>query len=409
MSVSHPEPGLAPTPTSGPMQDYRSRLEAGTLSYDPAQEQAVMVLDRLHQTLRVLGPARVPGQGAGGFLRFFSSGRAAPQEPVRGVYLCGDVGRGKSMLMDLFYDNATLEPKRRVHFHAFMQEIHGSIREWRGLDEAEQRKRLRSLDLPVASGADPIPPVARQVARDARLLCFDELQVTDVADAMILGRLFEALFADGVVMVSTSNRAPGGLYADGINRQLFLPFIALIQKRMEVHHLDGETDYRLQRIMGRPVYHVPLGPVATGAVDQAWADLTDDARPVPCAIEVHGRRLAIPQAARGVARFTFMDLCVKPLGPADYLAIAKRFHTVLVDDIPKMGPEKRNEAKRFVTLIDALYEAKVNLIASAQAPPVGLYPAGDGSFEFARTASRLMEMQSADYIEARHIHRAPGP
>ncbi len=376
-----------------PMQAYTSLLHDGVIDYDPAQEQAVERLQLLYEKLRSYRPMN----GARGLFGFFSSGASTPAP--EGLYLCGGVGRGKSMLMDLFFERAPLEEKRRVHFHAFMLEIHAAIRDWRDLDPAGRKRQLRALNLPGSVGDDPIPPVARQVSQQATLLCFDELQVTDVADAMILGRLFEQLFEDGVVMVCTSNRGPHNLYQGGINRELFEPFIELILARMEIFHLDGKRDYRLQRLSGQPVYYTPLGDMARGRMDQAWRMLTDMDRGRPCEIDVQGRRLPVPQAARGVARFTFADLCAKPLGSADYLGIASRFHTVLLDDIPKLGPANRNEARRFVTLIDALYENKVTLVASADANPTELYPEGDGAFEFERTASRLMEMQSADYLQ----------
>lgn len=380
-----------------PMNAYGARLVDGTLDYDPAQERAMECFQALYGALATYEPTTAaPARGLFGF---FSSGNRVSADAPRGLYLCGGVGRGKSMLMDLFYDSVVLEAKRRVHFHAFMLEIHGKIRVWRDLDSGEKRRQLRALGLPASVGDDPIPPVARQISLDATLLCFDELQVTDVADAMILGRLFSALFDDGVVVVCTSNRAPVALYQGGINRDLFQPFIKLILERMDVLHLDGGRDYRLQRLAGKPVYHVPDNEDSLQRMDETWRALTDMDRGLPCEIEVQGRRLPVPQAARGVARFAFADLCERPLGSADYLGIATRFHTVLLDGIPRMGPEKRNEARRFVTLIDALYENKVTLVASAEAAPEALYPSGDGSFEFERTASRLMEMQSADYLD----------
>ncbi|MGF1454154.1 MAG: cell division protein ZapE [Alphaproteobacteria bacterium] len=379
-----------------PMNAYGALLVDGTLDYDPAQERAMERLQALYQTLATYQPS---GAAPRGLFTFFSAGPRVAADAPKGLYLCGGVGRGKSMLMDLFYDSVRIEAKRRVHFHAFMIQIHGLIREWRALDGAAKRRRLRDLGLPGSVGDDPIPPVARQISKAATLLCFDELQVTDVADAMILGRFFAALFDDGVIVVSTSNRAPGALYQGGINRELFQPFITLILERMEVVHLDGVRDYRLQRLAGKPVYHAPLDAVAQARMNETWRALTDMDRGLPCEIEVQGRRVPVPQAARGVARFSFADLCERPLGSADYLGIATRFHTVLVDAIPRMGPDKRNEARRFVTLIDALYENKVTLVASADAEPEALYPSGDGSFEFERTASRLMEMQSADYLD----------
>ncbi len=383
----------------GPMGRYRALLAARELAYDPAQERAMEKFQALHLALQ----SYRPGRSSFSLLSFFSSGRQKTLEP-RGLYVCGGVGRGKSMLMDLFFEATPVEPKRRVHFHAFMQEIHGAIRAWRNLSASEKRRRLRSLGLSAQKGDDPLPPVAKAVADSATLLCFDELQVTDVADALILGRLFQSLFDFGVVVVCTSNRQPRDLYRGGINRQLFLPFIDLIMKRMDTHHLDAKTDYRLERLQGLPVYYTPVDDTARSRMDAAWSAVTDTDQGTPCEITVQGRTLPVPQAAKGAARFSFDDLCAKPLGAADYLALAERFHTILIDAIPAMGPEKRNEAKRFVTLIDALYENGVNLVASADAGPTDLYPDGDGAFEFERTASRLIEMQSADYIARR---RAP--
>ncbi len=392
-------PDLAPDLAMTPIQAYRRKLAEAELEADPAQEKVMVRLQRLYEALGGYVPQRQSPRQSQGLFRFFSAGRGDAPEAPKGVYLCGGVGRGKSMLMDMFFKRAPLEARERVHFHAFMLRIHSAIREWRGLEASEKRRRLKALGLPSSVGDDPIPPVARGISSTASLLCFDELQVTDVADAMILGRLFEALFDDGVVVVSTSNRAPQNLYQGGINRELFQPFIDLILKRMDVLYLDAKRDYRLQRLIGRPVFHTPLGPPARQNMDEAWRTLTDVDLGSPCEIEVQGRRLVVPQAARGVARFGFADLCEKPLGAADYLGIATRFHTVMLDDIPRMGPEKRNEARRFVTLVDALYENIVTLVASADTVPDNLYADGDGAFEFERTASRLMEMQSSDYLD----------
>jgi cell division protein ZapE len=302
--------------------------------------------------------------------------------------------------MDLFFQAAPAKPKRRVHFNAFMLDVHGRI-------HAERAK---------AGTTDPIPPVARALAAEARLLCFDEFQVGDVADAMILGRLFEHLFAAGTVIVATSNTPPDRLYEGGLNRQLFLPFIAEIKQRLEVVELNGSTDYRLQRLSGLPVYLTPLGPASDAAMDMDWQKLTDSnisigapagafARARPMTLTVLGRKLVVPQAARGVARFSFHDLCEKPLAAPDYLAIAQNFHTILIDRIPALDESKRNEARRFMLLIDTLYDEGVKLVCSAAAPPDLLYPAGDGSDAFRRTASRLAEMQSEDYLKRGHgIH-----
>lgn len=369
--------------SSGPLSAYREKIARGEIAEDAAQ---ALVASRLQHLAEELGNWR-PGQKAGPFSRF---GFGRPVTPPEGLYIWGGVGRGKSMLMDLFFDTVAITPKRRVHFHAFMQETHERIFDWRQKEKAGKVK-----------GSDPIPPVADMIAKEAALLCFDEFQVHDIADASILGRLFEHLFERGVVVVATSNRAPDGLYEGGLNRHRFLPFIDLVKTKMDVLHLDSATDYRLDRLKGLPVYHVPLGPQADAALDDAFEKLTDSTHGEPMTLSLKGRAVEVPEARHGVARFSFSDLCARPLGAADYLKIAQTFHTVIIRDVPLMGPERRNEAKRFVTLIDALYEAKTKLILSAEAPPEALYPAGDGAFEFERTVSRLMEMQSADYIDIR--------
>jgi cell division protein ZapE len=364
---------------------YRAAIARGELHPDPAQETAAGKLDEL---------ARAVEESSEFFLF-----RRRP-EPLTGLYIWGDVGRGKTLLMDLFFDEAPVERKRRAHFNAFMVETHARI-------HAERQK---------AGSGDPIPPVARAIAAEARLLAFDEFQVGDVADAMILGRLFDQLFADGVVIVATSNTPPDRLYEGGLNRQLFLPFIAEIKARMEVLELNGPTDYRLQRMAGLDMYLTPLGPAADAAMDAAWTRLTDtypigapapaDApRGKPVTLTVLGRKLVVPQAARHVARFSFGELCARPLAAADYLAIARDFHTILIDHIPCLTPDMRNEARRFTLLIDTLYDEGAKLICSAAAPPDALYPDGDGADAFRRTASRLAEMQSEDYLRKGHgIH-----
>lgn len=377
---------IDPAALSGPLDGYRRLTAAGVLSHDPAQELAAEKLQILDNRLK----SYTPGQGGGWRILFRRDHEPAPQ----GVYMCGGVGRGKSMLMDLFFQTTAFTPKRRVHFHEFMLEVHETIHRWRSMSEAERRDQ--GFD-----GDDPIPPLARQVASGAILLCFDEFQVSDVADAMILGRLFTSLFEHGVVVVVTSNRSPDTLYEGGLNRDLFLPFIEMIKSQLDVLHLASPTDYRLERIKGMPVYHTPLGRQSAAELDQTFKALTDQDDGMPEQLTVQqGRTLQVSQAAKGVARFGFDELCEAALGAPDYLAIAGAYHTVIVSDIPQMGPDQRNAAKRFVTLIDALYDNGVKLVCSAQVRPEELYEAGDGTFEFARTASRLIEMQSHDYFEA---------
>ncbi len=362
-------------------QLYAARLEAGLLQPDPAQADAVERLDRLAAAL---------GKG-GGFLGL----RGGP--PPRGIYVWGAVGRGKSMLMDMFCEAAPVKKKRRVHFHAFMLEAHAFIHEWRKMDMAARRRHPAFVR---EAGDDPIAPAARNIANTAALLCFDELQVTQIADAMILGRLFDQLFARGVVIVATSNREPSALYRDGINRQLFLPFIARIEKELDVVELTSARDYRLHRLTAAPVYYSPLGAEAGAAMDAAFARLTAGAPVSAETLEVQGRKLPVKRQAAGVARFAFEELCSRPLGAADYLTLARHYHTVLIEGVPQLSRDRRNEAARFVTLIDTLYETRTKLVISAAAQPDDLYPAGDGSFEFQRTASRLHEMRSADYLAA---------
>ena len=364
---------------TGPVRvAYDRLLNAGELKPDPAQERAVAALDRLATSLAPIG---------GFFERLLRIERDGPA----GVYLWGGVGRGKSMLMDLAFAHIDVHPKRRVHFHAFMLETHARLRQAREREEQ-----------------DPIEPVAEEIASEAKLLAFDEMQVTNPADAMILSRLFGKLIDLGVKVVTTSNRRPSDLYKDGLNRELFLPFIGLIERRMFVVPVDGPTDYRLHRLTGVDVWHVPNGPEATAALSRAFFQLTDypveDREKVPTEeLDVGGgRSLHVPKSLKGVAVFSFKRLCGEPRGAADYLAIAQRFHTVIIVGIPVMGPDRRNEAARFVTLIDELYEHRVKLLAAADAEPAKLYPHGDGDFEFKRTVSRLEEMRSAEYLAEGH-------
>jgi cell division protein ZapE len=358
---------------------YRRLLKQGLIQPDAGQARAVDALARLEGQL---GRLKDP-------LPFL-----APPAPPRGLYFWGPPGRGKSMLMDLFFDAAQVARKQRYHFQVFMAEIHGLIAEWREGSPSTRKARFGTH-----KGDDPIRPVAEFIARKARLLCFDELQVTDIADAMILGRLFEALFELRVVLVATSNRPPDDLYKDGINRQLFTPFIDLIKRRCEVVEVAGPSDFRLDRLRGAKVWFSPLTPANAKAFDALWRDMTHVTREIGVHVEVLGRRLFFPRAAGGLLRATFRDLCVEPLGPQDYLAIAARFPTVFLENVPKLTTGQRNEARRFVTLIDALYEAQTKLVVLADGEPGELYPSGDGAFEFERTASRLQEMRSQDYVE----------
>ena len=357
---------------------YLACIRDGHLTEDPAQTTALDKLDALTVRLASAKP-----------------GLFRKAKPVRGLYIWGEVGRGKSMLMDLFFDHAPVKAKSRVHFHAFMQDVHAFLGYWRGLSEKERRRSQWHVK---GAGDDPIPPAAAKIADAARLICFDEFQVTQIADAMILSRLFEALFARGVTMVSTSNRPPIDLYKDGLNRQRFTPFIDLLTEKCETVELAAARDYRLERLTAAPVWYTPLGADADAAMDAAWMRLIAPAIATPSELNVAGRSVPVPAEAGGAARFSFADLCARPLGAADYLALAARYHTVFLDHIPALSPQNKNEAIRFTNLIDALYEAKTNLVASAATEPDTLYTSGDGSFEFQRTASRLHEMRSADYI-----------
>ncbi|MEL6794331.1 MAG: cell division protein ZapE [Pseudomonadota bacterium] len=365
----------------GPLSRYREMIARGELHDDVAQRLALEKLQVLHVRLRDYDPwkGRKVGRGFLGWRR--KETMVGPQEA--GIYMFGGVGRGKSMLMDLFFDCSTVAKKRRVHFHAFMQEAHAAIH------------RARQ-----AGDQDPVKTVAKDIARDVHLLCFDEMQITDITDAMIVGRLFEKLFKRGVIVVTTSNRHPNDLYKDGLNRQIFLPFIEMLKEKMDIHLLESPTDYRQARLRGMAVYHAPLGDAARAEMDAAWDDLTGGGDGEPLTLEVTGREVTIPSFRNGIGRASFADLCAKPLGAGDYLAIARAVTTLLIDDIPALGQHNNNEAKRFVTLIDALYEAKARLICSAEAEPDALYPEGKGAFEFERTASRLSEMRSADWLEA---------
>ena len=371
----------------GPVHErYEALIGTGAIERDPAQTQLVRALDGLAQDLERRRRA-TKGSALGWLFR-----RKDEPEQTRGLYIWGSVGRGKTMLMDLFH-GAAPEPKRRVHFHGFLADVHERIHAYR-----------QALKAGTVKGDDPIGPVADQLADEATLLCFDEFTVTDIADAMILGRLFNHLFRRGVTVVATSNVEPDRLYEGGLNRALFLPFIETLKERVAVLRLDARTDFRLEKLGGAAVYHVPADASADAALDAAFKGLTGKGRGTPATLRVHGRDVHVPQEATGVARFTFDDLCRRPLGASDYMAIARAYHTLVVDRIPVMREAERNEAKRFITLIDTLYDRHVKLVASAAAEAHALYTAETGreAFEFDRTVSRLIEMRSTEYLAAPH-------
>ncbi|MFI4976275.1 MAG: cell division protein ZapE [Caulobacterales bacterium] len=356
---------------------YRQRLDSGAIHADPAQAGAVEALARVELDLARARP--------GGLFR--------KADFVRGAYLWGPVGRGKSALMDLLFEVAPVARKRRVHFHVFMAEAHALANVWRKGDAAARQAAFGE-----SKGDDPIPPLAARIAAEARLLCFDEFQVTDIADAMILGRLFEALFERGVTVVATSNRPPDDLYLDGLNRQLFLPFIAMLKDKMQIVPVIGRRDYRLERLRAAGTWFAPMDPDNARQFDDLWSDMLGGQEEIGATLEVLGRHVHWPRAAGGLLRANFQSLCVQALGPQDYLAIAGQFHTVFLEAAPKLPPERRNEARRLATLIDALYEAHGRLVVLAAGEPSSLYPAGDGGFEFQRAVSRLEEMRSAEWL-----------
>jgi cell division protein ZapE len=368
----------------GPIFGYRERLAEGAWRPDPIQELAVEKLQILHHRL---GSYRAV-KGSTWLERLRGNRREPP--PV-GLYLHGGVGRGKTALMDLMSGGIESQAKRRAHFHAFMLDVHARIHAWRQLDPGKR------------DGDDPIRPVAKALASEASLLCLDEFQVNDVADAMILRRLFSKLFQNGVVVVTTSNITPEDLYAGGLNRDQFLPFIELIKANLEVFHLDSSTDYRLRRLQGAPVYFCPHDAAAEAGLATAFEALSDGAAPQPAVLDIKGRDLRVPAAAGSVARFDFADLCGQPLGAADYLEIARQYHTVVLGDIPHFTAERRDEARRFINLIDLLYEHYVNLICSAASEPDGLCAEAADLAAFGRTASRLAEMRSESYLAAPHL------
>lgn len=373
---------------AGVVQRYQALVDAGTIGDDAAQRVVASQLDRLAGLLT----APPPRQG------FFNGlfGRKPEAPAARGLYIFGSVGRGKSMLMDLFVATLEIQKKRRVHFHDFMQDVHKRVHAHRQMLASGQTKQ-----------GDPIPPVADALARDARVLCFDEFAITDIADAMILGRLFEALFTRGVIVVATSNVHPSNLYRDGLKRDNILPFIALLEARMDIVELRARTDFRMEKLGRAPVWMVPLSPETRQAMDQAWARVAGPGEGVPISLPVLGRTLEIARSGMGAARFSFRELVEKPLGAADFLAIAEAFHTVLIDDIEPIPALERNVAKRFITLIDALYDHRVKLVASSSVGAEALYPDGTGreGFEMERAISRLIEMRADSYLALPHLTR----
>jgi cell division protein ZapE len=381
MPVDLPVSGSPSSPsvaTAGPAELYRERAATGLIRTDPAQQRAVQRLQALYEALSDYRPPRRRGW-------LGKLGWSERQVPVpRGIYLWGPVGRGKSMLMDLFFAAAAVAKKRRVHFHAFMLDVH---------DRIERQRRAKS--------AEPVATVAAELADEAALLCFDEFQVNDIADAMILERLFRALFDAGTIVVATSNRPPARLYEDGLQRDRFLPFIALLEERLDRLELDSGRDYRLARLTGQKVYYWPLDASAHDALAAAFAAMTGDVPPASERLIVKQRPLLVPRAAQNVAWFEFGELCARPLSAVDYLAIAERFGALIVEGVPRLDRYHRNEAQRFHILIDTLYEARTLLVVSAEVPPDEIYVSGDGAFEFRRTVSRLHEMQSEDYIANR--------
>ena len=367
---------------------YAALIASGEIEADPAQATLVERLAQLEAKLALYRERRKSSP-----LGWLMAGRPQSSEPRRGLYIYGDVGRGKTMIMDLFFETSAVVRKRRAHFHEFMADVHDRIHAFR---------QDNTGDL------DPIHRAATAIAEESWLLCFDEFHVTDIADAMILGRLFAQLFELGVVLVATSNLPPQDLYKDGLNRALFLPFIAMLEQHCDVVKLEARTDFRLEKLSGVQAWYVPANGKATAALDKTWKALTGGAKGAPVELSVKGHPVHVPRATMGVARFSFEELCGKPLAASDYLKVASKFHTILLDHVPVMGYERRNEAKRFIILIDTLYDHAVKLVASADAEPEELYTADEGyeALEFKRTASRLFEMRSQDYLALPHGPRA---
>lgn len=380
----------ASSTVTGVIPAYRARIAAGTIVYDQAQAAAAERLQDLWSKLRGYDPSPLPASGNGGFLSRLLRRKPVDetQDHPNGLYIVGEVGRGKSMLMDLFFEAAEVPRKKRIHFHEFMQQTH---------------KRFHAIKRAHPEISDPIPPLADEIASEAALLCFDEFQVHDIVDAMILGRLFEALFARHVVVVATSNTLPGDLYKGKPGRDAFLPFIALIKQKLDVLVLESAQDYRRGRLHGMRAWYVPADSRADSALDQVFSTLTEGDIVRPDTLLIQGRKLTVPLSGAGAARFDFHALCGVPLGPGDYLALATHYHTLLIDGVPQLSPDNFDEARRFVTLVDALYEHRVKLYASAAAYPDELYRSGEGARIFERTASRLEEMQSETYLALPHL------
>ena len=387
--ASLPAGAIAGRDAAGPLAAWRALVQSGKLTPDDSQRLAAERLQDLWVKLRHYDPPGGLAQaGLLSRLRRLRRTEGAPDGRPNGLYLVGEVGRGKSMLMDLFFASADVPRKRRVHFHRFMQEQHARIHAWKAANP---------------NGDDPIPPLAAMIAAQAALLCFDEFQVNDIVDAMILGRLFAALFERGVVVVATSNTLPANLFRGRPGRDAFLPFIALLEQHLDVLVLQGERDFRRARLRGMAVWHVPTGARADIALDEAFRQLTGGEPAAPARLMVMGRRLEIPLAAGGVARFDFAALCGTALGAGDYLALATHYHALVLDAVPRLSPDNFDEARRFIVLVDALYDHRVKLVASADALPDQLYKAGEGAQAFERTASRLEEMQSQDYLALAHL------
>lgn len=369
-------------PGASVLTSYNALVASGKITHDAAQEKVIKKLDALASTL-TMHRRKYHGIFSRTFKRRQKSGADS-------IYIYGGVGRGKSMLMDMFFSVIPVTRKRRTHFHAFMLDVHERIHRWR----AEKHK----------SRTDPIIHIAKEIAKENWVLCFDEFQVSDIADAMILGKLFRTLFAEGVIVVATSNRHPGELYKDGLQRQRFLPFIEMFKEKLDIIELTGKKDFRLAALKSlSTMYFTPIGRASKKFMEKTFSGLTGTKKTESCALFIQGRKLNVRRMYGKVAQFFFSELCEQPLGAADYIEIARSFNTILLSKIPQMGKEKRNEAKRFTTLIDELYEHKVKLICTAEVLPHSIYTGRDGAFEFERTVSRLMEMQSEEYLKQSHV------